>query len=136
MEWHQQAQQQQTRGARGKTTEQDETETKNNNHLTFPLLIDRTGKTNKNANTDNENENSGGVVVVSESYNIVAHLWEHYGGSVLPLPGHRHRPDQIANSPSRSFAARFLSLSGPSYLRPWPRCGLMRFPSQTTHTVE
>jgi hypothetical protein len=74
------------------------------------------------------------VVVLSESYNILAHLWDHYGGSILPTASkaggdHLHRPDQIANSPSRSFATRFLSLAGPSYLRPWPRCGLMRFPS-------
>ena len=121
MEWYRQQQQKTDKyTTTGETTEQDKNK---NNNLTFPLLVDRTGK----------NKNSDGVVVVSESYNIVAHMWEHYGGSVLP--GHHHRrPDQIANSPSRSFAARFLSLAGPSYLRPWPRCGLMRFPSKT-HTA-
>ena len=97
-------------------------------HLTFPLLVDRT---NAGETTTNEKDPDG-VVILTESYEILSHLWDSYGQSVIAgeEKDHRRRPDQVVNAPSRSFGARFLSLAGPSYLRPWPRCGLMRLPSR------
>ncbi|KAG7349447.1 endonuclease/exonuclease/phosphatase [Nitzschia inconspicua] len=89
--------------------------------LTFPLLVDRT-------------KDAEDPVIVHQSYDILTHLWENYGQSVIPSrlaagdTSHR-RPDQKVNDPSIPFPLRFLLLSSPSYLRPWPRCGLMRFPS-------
>lgn len=89
-------------------------------NLTFPLLVDRTREKN--------NDTTDGVVVLTESYEILDHLWKKYGASVLPT--HATRPDQIANAPEKSFARRFFSLAGPSYVRPWPRCGLMLYPTK------
>jgi len=101
------------------------TSNNDNNNLTFPLLIDRTQQQN--------NDNDDGLVVLNESYEILEHLWTHYGQSVLPNK-HHPRPDQVANAPYKSFARRFLSLAGPSYLRPWPKCGLMLF-SRNRHSI-
>jgi hypothetical protein len=87
--------------------------------LTFPLLVDRTDSTQD-------------PVVISESSDILQHLWDRYGESVVPTPTESaaaDRPDQHVNSSRIPFPLRFLSLAGPSYLRPWPRCGLMRTPS-------
>jgi hypothetical protein len=95
------------------------TSSDHDNVLTFPLLVDRTDSTQD-------------PVVLSESCDILQHLWERYGESVLPTPTESaaaDRPDQLLNSPRIPFPLRFLSLAGPSYLRPWPRCGLMRTPS-------
>ena len=92
-------------------------------NLTFPLLVDRTARTKE--------KESDGSVILTESYEILEHLWKTYGESVLPTHEHNLRSDQIANASSASFARRFFSLSGPSYIRPWPRCGLMLYPSTT-----
>jgi hypothetical protein len=104
----------------------------NTDALMFPLLIDRTKISNQ------ENEDS--AMVVAQSFDIVTHLWENYGESVVPTNGlenssspRQRRPDQIVNSSTIPFALRFLLLSTPSYLRPWPRCGVMRFNSKWCH---
>ncbi len=100
-------------------------------NLTFPLLVDQTkmlsthNKTNQNETKDNVDEDNG-VAVLTESYDILTHLWEYYGESVVRR---NPRPDQKLNNPSNTFSSRFFSLAGPSYLRPMPRCGLLRFPS-------
>jgi hypothetical protein len=131
----------------------------NCDHLTFPLLVDQTNHKNKNKNKtitppknnykiiDNNDDN---VVIINESYDILCHLWEQYGSTVIPTTTTdddddddnnsnnnkvSHRPDQMMNSSSLPFIIRFLSLAGPSYLRPWPRCGVMRFPSLYTASI-
>jgi glutathione S-transferase len=83
--------------------------------LTFPLLVDQT--------TDNDDP-----VVICQSYEIIQHLWENYGKSVLPSTS-EPRPDQRVNAACIPFPIRFLSLAGPSYLRPFPTCGLLQTPS-------
>ena len=144
-------------------------EADNDDNLTFPLLVDLTnaknrhGKINVDGNDDDTNDDDNdddGIVVLTQSYDILCHLWKHYGASVIPSSPSknstnknvgvdsaattttttttgggnprfefRRRPDQIVNSFAAPFPIRFLSLAGPSYLRPWPRCGVMRFPS-------
>ncbi len=99
-------------------------------NLTFPLLVDKTNVSTKNTEyngKDNDATNiDDGAIIVGESYEILTHLWTHFGDSVLPG---NPRSDQTANASQKSFASRFFSLAGPSYLRPWPRCGLMLFDS-------
>jgi len=97
----------------------------NCDHLTFPLLVDKT-HTTANKKWDGDNSDA---VIVNESYDILCHLWQQYGSSVILRKEDNRRPDQIVNSSSLPFIMRFLSLAGPSYMRPWPRCGVMRFPS-------
>ena len=107
-------------------------------NLTFPLLVDKT--TDENSNNNEEEE----PIIVSQSYDILCYLWEKYGHDKrvtatndekenninnLKQQQQRRRPDQIINSSSLPFIIRFLSLAGPSYLRPWPWCGLMKYPS-------
>lgn len=83
-------------------------------NLTFPLLVDQT------------EWDSSGPTVILQSYDILQHLWKKYGQSVsTKVP----RPDQRWNSNNIPFVLRFLSLAGPSYVRPWPKCGLLRTPS-------
>jgi glutathione S-transferase len=82
--------------------------------LTFPILVDETN------GVDNR-------VVIKESYAIIEHLWKEYGRDVI-LPSPTRRPDQVVNSSRLPFPLRFLLLSGPSYLRCLPRCGLFRMP--------
>lgn len=86
------------------------------NDLTFPLLVDAT--------------NNDQIFVLKESYEILSHLWKTYGETVIPsrTSGTR-RPDQRVNNPQIPFIFRFLSLAGPSYLRPFPTCGLLQTPS-------
>jgi hypothetical protein len=95
-------------------------ESLNTDDLIFPLLVDRTRSFHD-------------PVVIRQSYDILTHLWGNYGQSVIPSKHNGHanslRPDQRVNHPSIPFPLRFLLLSTPSYLRPWPRCGVMRFPS-------
>jgi glutathione S-transferase len=91
--------------------------------LTFPLLVDQT------TSTDNDDDDP---VVICQSYEILHHLWENYGKSVLPSSTSdetRRRPDQRVNAAHIPFPIRFLSLAGPSYLRPFPTCGLLQTPS-------
>ncbi|VEU38883.1 unnamed protein product [Pseudo-nitzschia multistriata] len=120
--------------------EDEEEEVDNRDNLTFPLLVDRTNA--KISTEENSKFSDHGVVVLTESYDILCHLWKHYGASVVqsePCGGgsgnSRRRPDQTVNSSSVPFPIRFLSLAGPSYLRPWPRCGLMRFPCSRSSTA-
>lgn len=84
--------------------------------LTFPLLVDQTNK-----NDD--------PVMVCQSYEILQHLWDQYGQSVLPT--RRHRPDQRVNAAAIPFPVKFLSLAAPSYLRPFPTSGLLQTKSTT-----
>mmetsp|Transcript_18041 Transcript_18041/g.27276 ORF Transcript_18041/g.27276 Transcript_18041/m.27276 type:complete len:217 (-) Transcript_18041:338-988(-) len=83
--------------------------------LTFPLLVDATNDS---------------AVVLKESYEILQHLWQTYGETIVPsrINGNR-RPDQRVNDSQIPFIFRFLSLAGPSYLRPFPTCGLLQTPS-------
>ena len=116
-----------------------------NDHLTFPLLVDRTRQNlnikvnSNNNNNDNNNDDvdvDDDIIVLRESYEIVQHLWEQYGKSVVATKQCRQscRPDQLLHSNSIPFIIRFLLLCGPSYIRPWPRCGVMRFPTITNQT--
>lgn len=89
-------------------------------NLTFPILVDRTNA-DANANT-----NANDPIVILQSYDILKHLWERYGQSVLT---NTPRLDQQWNSTNIPFPLRFLSLAAPSYFRPLPTCGLMRTPS-------
>jgi hypothetical protein len=84
--------------------------------MTFPLLVDKT--------TSAENP-----VVIKHSYDILVHLWEQYGQSVIP---NQPRPDKVWNSSRIPFPLRFLSLAAPSYFRAWPTCGLLQSPSTWT----
>ena len=121
------------KGDGNKTEEEIEAD---DNDLTFPLLVDRTPQaSNDNGTTD--------VIVLTESYEIVKHLWTRYGKNIIPTSANNNtsnnhnnlktqpgrRPDQYLNSNTIPFIVRFLSLCGPSYVRPWPRCGIMRFPT-------
>jgi glutathione S-transferase len=81
--------------------------------LTFPLLVDATTTQDK-------------PIVLTQSYDILEHLWKNYGQNVLP---NQHRPDQKWNSSQIPFPLRFLSLAGPSYMRPWPTSGILQTPS-------
>ncbi|CAJ1942174.1 unnamed protein product [Cylindrotheca closterium] len=88
--------------------------------MTFPILVDRT-----------KAKDSPEVIV--ESYAILEHLWQQYGQSVEKG---QNRPDQWWNSPSIPFPIRFLSLAGPSYLRPFPSCGILKTPSTWDNGTE
>ena len=143
MEWHKNEQ----RRKRNHDTEKrigpnEQGNDENDDHLTFPLLVDLTNfnqtdpRSSKFEANHNENVYKDGVVVLTESYDILCHLWETYGDSVIPSSNTSNkqkirRPDQLLNSSSIPFPIRFLSLAGPSFMRPWPRCGLMRFPTLT-----
>lgn len=81
--------------------------------MTFPILVDCT-------------KSKDSPEVILESYAILEHLWQKYGQSVENC---QNRPDQWWNSPSIPFPIRFLSLAGPSYLRPFPSCGILQTPS-------
>lgn len=81
--------------------------------MTFPILVDRT-----------KSKDSPKVII--ESYSILEHLWEEYGQTVEEG---QDRPDQWWNAPSIPFPIRFMSLAGPSYLRPFPSCGVLQTPS-------
>ena len=78
----------------------------------FPILVDSTDKVNP--------------VVLGESKEIVRYLWDTYGCSVI-----EKRPwmDRVVNSKTLPFFVRFAFLNGPSFLRSFPRCGLLRTPS-------
>lgn len=76
--------------------------------LTFPLLVDQT---------------NGDLIVLTQSYEILDHLWREYGQDVLP---NQRRPDQKWNSTKIPFPLRFMSLAAPSYIRPWPTSGLLQ----------
>ena len=89
---------------------------RNLDDMTFPLLVDKT--------TSAENP-----VVIKHSYDILVHLWEQYGQSVIP---DQPRPDKVWNSSRIPFPIRFLSLAAPSYFRAWPTCGLLQSPSTWT----
>ena len=97
--------------------------------LTFPLLVDATAAAAVAAKEDKP-------IVVTQSYDILEHLWKNYGQNVLP---NQHRPDQKWNSSQIPFPLRFLSLAGPSYLRPWPTSGVLQTPSlwdeKSTHKL-
>lgn len=99
--------------------------------LTFPLLVDDTKQTHRGVGDTNHSRGAKdeSSVVIMESYKIIQYLWKTYGRSVLPTDARHRRPDQRANDGRLPFVARFLSLAAPSYLRPFPRCGLMRTPS-------
>ena len=94
--------------------------------LTFPLLVDKTPQyTHKNGSKD--------PVVIHQSYEIIQHLWRHYGQDVITRKMREHneaRPDQLINDNRIPFPIKFLSLAGPSYLRPFPTCGLLQMASK------
>ena len=81
--------------------------------LMFPILVDKTLPNQP-------------PVIIQQSYDILDHLWETYGKSVLHTPPGQLRQDQRVNASSIPFPLRFLSLVSPSYLRPWPSCGVFR----------
>jgi len=81
--------------------------------MTFPILVDRT-----------KSKDSPKVIV--QSYSILEYLREEYGQNVEEG---QDRPDQWWNASSIPFPIRFLSLAGPSYLRPFPSCGILQTPS-------
>ena len=84
-----------------------------NDDLMFPMLVDQSDPDK--------------IVVLQQSYEIIQHLWSHYGESVLPTKGQQQkRRDQQMNSSKIPFVLRFLSLAAPSYVRPCPSCGVMR----------
>jgi Glutathione S-transferase, N-terminal domain len=83
--------------------------------LTFPLLVDDT---------------YGYPIVLAQSYEILEHLWEHYGQDILAGENYERRPDQRWNSTNIPFPLRFLSLVAPSYLRPWPTSGVLQTASE------
>ena len=84
--------------------------------LMFPILVDYQGFESK----------SNEPVVIQQSYNILEHLWHNYGQTVLPTTPPLQRQDQRVNANDIAFIRRFLSLAAPSYLRPWPSCGVLR----------
>lgn len=86
--------------------------------LTFPLMVDQT---------------HAEPIVLTQSYDILEHLWKYYGQDVLPKQG---RPDQKWNSSNIPFPLRFISLAAPSYLRPWPTCGILQTPSIWDGTLQ
>lgn len=89
---------------------------KMNGDLTFPLLVDETIP--------------GDPIVMNQSFDILQHLWDHYGQSLrTSTKSDGRRDDQILNDARIPFPLRFLSLAGPSYMRPFPTCGVLRTPS-------
>jgi len=90
--------------------------------LTFPLLVDKT----KEESTNDD------PIVIHQSYDILVHLWERYGQTVLP---NERRPDKFWNSNQIPFPIRFLSLASPSYFRLSPTCGILQSPSRWTTTT-
>ena len=90
--------------------------------LQFPILVDATG-----ASTNGALDGAApGVapVVLSESKAIISHLWRKYGDGVVRPP-----MDKILSGERLPFVVRFASLAGPSGMRPFPSCGLLRTPS-------
>ena len=95
------------------------------NDLMFPILVDRL----------NLLDDSQSPIVLQQSYNILNHLWRNYGESVVPSAKlQQRRRDQVVNASTVPFPLRFLSLAAPSYLRPWPHCGLFRIPNRYHHS--
>lgn len=89
--------------------------------LTFPLLVDCT-------------DSGSDPTVIVQSYDILDHLWKCYGQDVVPTKDNsKPRPDQRWNATSIPFPLRFLVLGAPSFLRPWPTCGIMKTPSIWNH---
>ena len=89
---------------------------RNSDDLTYPLLVDKT-------------RSAENPIVINHSYDILVHLWEQYGQSILP---NEPRPDKVWNASWIPFPIRFLSLAAPSYFRAWPTCGLLQSPSRWT----
>lgn len=79
--------------------------------LQFPILVDATDR-------------RCAPVVLTESKTIISHLWANFGDGV-----DRPRIDEVLSGERIPFVLRFASLAGPSGLRPFPSCGLMRTPS-------
>ena len=107
----------------------------NTDDLTFPLLVDYTRQADScNEKNDHEttiNTNPHDPVVIHQSFDILTHLWDRYGQSVLPNDNSassnpRERADQWINGTSIPFVFRFLSLASPSYFRAWPTCGIFQ----------